>query len=73
MTPEELTQLDEALKWPRETRSLDECRLVERRRIEVAYEMRKLVRLAEALDRDLTPDERESYNALEAEYDELGD
>lgn len=73
MTTEELSQLEEVLKWPRETRSLDEYRLVERRRIEVFREMRQIVQKAEALDRDLTPDERESYDALGAEYDALGD
>ena len=56
------------LEWPAASWSHDETVRVTQYTQGVVGEMRSVVELAERENRNLTPDERETFDALEAEH-----
>lgn len=61
------SDIDQILGWPAASWSPDEVVRVAEYRTSIVGEMTGLNDLAEREDRNLSPDEREAYDALEAE------
>lgn len=69
MTPEHIRRI---LDWPAETWSDDERRQVREHRTTLHAEQVALADQAERERRDLTADEAEQFDRLQAEFDRLG-
>jgi hypothetical protein len=74
MMPEQTTQqeVERILDWPPETWSDEEIATVHERRSHLQHEMFTLADQAERFNRNLTVDERETFERLQAEFQQLG-
>lgn len=75
MSPEQLQDLAQDVKritgWPRETWSPIEVRRVAEHRAHLHRELFALADQAEREERNLTAEEADSFNALQAQFDRL--
>lgn len=72
MSPEALaSEVERITQWPRETWSPEEIRIVAEHRALLHREMFTLANDAEREQRNLTAEEAERFDALQAEFDAL--
>lgn len=69
-TPEHIKRI---LDWPCETWSADETRQVLEHRAHLHTELFTLVDTAEREERNFSPEERDEFQRVQAEFDRLGD